>query len=178
MFRRVYKIFYFQVFYYIIDAPKEVVIESINHLFMERSHLFKSPNLSGKFVDFPETFYMTQKWWFANIRNFESEPAILKGVITEVNSIQTKIEIAVRPNSIFLILFLFFLPYGGYFLYNALITKEFNPLYVGLWTLLFVLPLLCIVAKFCSKRLRKTFEKYMNLSPADEVVLPATSTSV
>src|SRR4051812_44848030 len=98
MFKLLYKTFYYNNFSYVVNIPKETVIERLDHLFIEKSGLFSSPNLGGKFVDYPDTFYMTQKWWLGNIRSFEREPAILKGVISKISDTQTRIDIAVRPN--------------------------------------------------------------------------------
>lgn len=175
MFKRLYKTFYYDTFFYILDVPKDTVIERLDHLFMEKSGLFKSPNLRGKFVDYPDTFYLTQKWWFGHIRGLESEPAILKGVITKVGDKQTKIEISVRPNSVFWILAVFFLPYGLFILYSAITTSDLNKTLGGLWVTFFVLPILYFIARTTSKKLRTAFEKYMNIEPIDEDKLPLTA---
>ena len=141
------------------------MVDKLDELFSFKKGLFKSPNLQGKFVDYPDTFFVTQKWWFAHIQNFEREPAILKGVITKKNENETIIEIAVRPNSVFLILFIFFLPFGIYGLYKAAVTNELNATLVGLWTLIFALPVLFFFAKNSSNVLRKSFEQYLSIIP-------------
>jgi hypothetical protein len=105
----------------------------------------------------------------------EREPAILKGVITKVSDKQTKIEISVRPNSVFWILAVFFLPYGLYLLYKAMTTNDLNSTLGGLWVTFFVLPILYFIAKTTSRKLRTVFEKYMNIEPIDEDKLPLTT---
>lgn len=175
MIKRLYKTFYYETFFYILEVPKETVIERLDYLLMERSGLFKSPNLKGKFVDYPDTFYITQKWWLGHIRGLEREPAILKGVITKLSDKQTKIEISVRPNSVFWILAVFFLPYGLYLLYKAITTNDLNSTLGGLWLTFFALPILYFVARTASKRLRSAFESYMDIKPLDENELPLTT---
>jgi hypothetical protein len=115
-------------------------------------------------VDYPDSFYITPKWSLMIIRNFEREPAILKGVITKLSETQTKIEIAVRPNSIFLILSVILLPVGLFNLYREVTTKNLNTIWAVLFLLIFI-PLLYILARVSSNRLRKAFEKYMNVKP-------------
>jgi hypothetical protein len=168
MLKRLYKTFYYETFFYVLDSPKEIIIEKIDHLFVEKSGLFKSPNLRGKYVDYPNTFYLTQKWWFGHIKGLEGEPAILKGVITAVNSTQTKIEVSVRPNSVFWVLAILFLPYGLYTLYKGIRTNELNTTLGGLWLIFFGAPILYFFAQMTSKKLRTSFEKYMNMQPIDE----------
>lgn len=174
MYKRLYKAFYYETFTYIVNAPKESVIQRLDLLFTEKSGLFKQPNLSGKFVDYPDTFFLTQKWWFGHIRNFEREPAILKGVISKISDTQTEIEISVRPNSIFLMFFIFLLPYGAFNLYRASSTKDLNSTLVGLWSIVFCFPILYLIAKGLTKKLRTNFETYMGLKPATERKLPLT----
>ena len=174
MIRRLYNIFYFENFTYLVDASKETVIERLNSIFMEKPGRLNHPNLSGKFIDFPDTFYLTQKWWLIHISNFEREPAILKGAISKISDTQTRVEISVRPNSVFLILTIFFLPYGLFNLYRAVGTNDTHGLFIGLWLTFFALPVLFVVARIASKKLRKTFEKYFNVAPLDKHKLPLT----
>ena len=165
MYKKLYRTFYYDTFTYHLFSPKQTVVDYFDELFIVKKGLFKLPNLVGKFVEYPDTFYMTQKWWLGHIKNFEREPAILKGVITQKNENETTIEISVRPNSVFLILFVCFLLFSIYALYKAIITKDLNPTLVGMWPLVFALPLLFLFARAASTNLRKSFEKYLNLSP-------------
>jgi hypothetical protein len=164
MWKQLYKTFYYEIFFYVVDVPTEKVVKQLDHLFNEESGFLKSPNLSGRFVDYPDSFYITPKWSLMIIRNFEREPAILKGVITKLSETQTKIEIAVRPNSIFLILSVILLPVGLFNLYREVTTKNLNTIWAVLFLLIFI-PLLYILARVSSNRLRKAFEKYMNVKP-------------
>jgi hypothetical protein len=127
--------------------------------------LFTAPNLRGKFVDYPDTFYLTQKWWSAHIQNFEREPVILKGVINKVTESKTSIEVAVRPNSVFLIISIVFIPIGCWNLYKAALSEDWHQALGGLWLLVVGLPALYFFAKMCSNKLRRSFEKYMNITP-------------
>ena len=165
MYKKLYTTFYYTTYSYHLFSPRQAVVDKLDELFSLKKGLFKSPNLQGKFVDYPDTFFVTQKWWFAHINNFEREPAILKGVITKTNENETIIEIAVRPNSIFLILFIFFLPFGIYGLYKAAVTNELSATLVGLWTFIFALPVLYFFAKNYSNKLRRSFERYMSINP-------------
>jgi len=175
MFKRLYNTFYYEAFFYILDVPKETVIERLDFLLTERSGLFKSPNLKGRFVDYPDTFFLTQKWWLGHIRGLEREPAILKGVITKLSDKQTKIEISVRPNSVFWVFAVFFLPYGLYLLYKAIRTNDLNSTLGGLWLTFFVLPILYFIVRTVTSRLRKAFENYMNMRPVNENELSLTA---
>ena len=158
------KTFYFDTTTYIVDVPKETIVQRLDTLFFERSGLFKSPNLSGQFVDYPDTFTMTPKWSPTYIRNFERRAAYLKGTITELNGGKTKIEIAVRPNSVFGMLFLPFAIFGIYNLIRAF-TVEGNQsnLYGGLFILLIGLPIIIGIAKAMAGGLQSDFEKYLNI---------------
>ncbi len=168
MFKLLYKTFYYEQFSYVLDTSKENIIERLDNLFMTKSGLFASPNLTGKFVDFPETFYMTQKWSFLNIQNFEREPAILKGVLSKISDTKTHIDISVRPNAVFLILAVFFSSYGLYNLYKSVILEDTNMPLVGLWLTFFALPVLVLFARNASGKLRKAFEKYMDAMPVEK----------
>ena len=164
MYKRLYSAFYYDTFRYHLFSPKQTIVNQIDDLFTLKRGLFKGPNLNGRFVEYPDKFYITPKWAFEYIRNFETKPAYLKGAITEKNNNETIIEISVRPNSVYLILFVFFLPISLYWLYKAAITKNLITLLSGLW-LIFCLPLLFFFAKNASNKLRKSFESYMNMTP-------------
>lgn len=124
MYKKLYKTFYYDTFTYHLFSPKQTVVDQLNEIFAVNKGTLRSPNLDVKFVDYPDTFFMTQKWWLGHISNFEKEPAILKGVITKKNDNETIIEISVRPNSVYIILFVCFLPFGLYSLYKAAVIKR------------------------------------------------------
>jgi hypothetical protein len=67
------------------------------------------------------------------------------------------------------------LPYGFFSLYKAVVTRDTNATFVGLWLTFFALPILFVFARAASSRLRKAFEKYMNVTPVDEDKLPLTT---
>ncbi|MEJ8843861.1 hypothetical protein WG954_15830 [Lacibacter sp. H375] len=168
LYKTLYKTFYYNHFVYVVHAPLETVIEQLDHLFREKSGLFKSPNLSGRFISFPGSFRMTAKWSLGIIQNFEKDPAILKGLLSSAGDTKTRIDISIRPNSVFLILSIFFLPIGLYNLYQAATTKDANSLLIGLWMTFVAIPVLFFFARGASNALRKNFQQYMNVRPASE----------
>lgn len=175
MLKYLIKTFYYETVTYIVNAPKETVVQQLDTLFMERSSLFKSPNLSGQFVDYPDSFTMTPKWSPAFIRNFERRAAYLKGIIRETESGKTKIEIAVRPNSIFGILFLPFAIFGIYNLIKAFTVQgNQSNLYGGFFLLVIGLPLIIGIAKGMAGGLQEDFERYLNIHPVREDKQPLT----
>ena len=152
-----------------VTAPKETVVQQLDTLFMERSSLFRSPNLRGRFVDYPNSFTMTPKWSSAFIKNFETDAAYLKGIITETDYGKTRIEIAIRPNSVFAMLFLPFAIFGVYNLFRAFtVHGNENNLYGGLFLLIMALPLIIGMAKGMASGLQADFEKYLNIRPLEE----------
>ena len=168
LYNTLYKTFYYNHFVYVVHAPLDTVIEQLDHLFRERSGLFKSPNLSGRFISFPGSFRMTPKWSLGTIENFEKDPAILIGLLSSISDTKTRIDISVRPNSVFLILTIFFLPFGLFKLYEAATKQDTESLFVGLWMAVVAVPVLFFFARGASNKLRKNFQQYMNITPAGE----------
>ncbi|HYE55155.1 MAG TPA: hypothetical protein VD996_09940 [Chitinophagaceae bacterium] len=100
------------------------------------------------------------------IRNFERSPAYLKGTISENGPGQTRIEIAVRPNSVFAILFLPFAIFGIYNFIRGFAPKgNPNDFYGGLFMLTVGLPGIIGMCRVTAGKLRSNFENYMNLEP-------------
>ena len=162
MFKFLIKTFYYETTTYIVNTPKETVIQQLDTLFTERSGLFKSPNLRGHFVEFPHSFAMTPKWSPFTIKSFESRAAYLKGVVEDTANGKSVIEIAVRPNSVFGIIFIAFAMCGIYNLIVAFMsigTK--NNLYGGLLLLIAGLPIEVGMARVTAGGLRSEFEKYL-----------------
>ncbi|NNV55251.1 hypothetical protein [Limnovirga soli] len=163
MFKLLLKTFYYQKINYEVNYPKEKLVERIDSLFSDKSGLFQSPNLIGEFINFPNSFSLVPKRSLAVIRNFERSAAYLKGTIVETVNGKTKIEILLRPNSIFGMFFLFFVPFS---MYNVCIYFSTagtpNNLYVGLFILIVALPLQFVLARVMANGLRKNFEKYFS----------------
>lgn len=168
IYNTLYKTFYYNHFVYVVHAPLHTVIEQLDHLFRERSGLLKSPNLSGRFISYPGSFQMTPKWSLGVIQNFEKAPAILKGLLSSAGDTKTRIDVSVRPNSVFLILSIFFLPFGLYKLYQAPTTNDLESLLAGLWMTVVAMPVLFFFARGASNKLRRNFQQYMNVIPAGE----------
>lgn len=163
MLRFFYKTFYYENFTYHLVIPKQVIVDKLNELFTTKNNIFKSPNLKGSFINYPDTFRISPKWSFTYIKNYESEPAYLKGSIVEESKFLTTLEISVRPNSVYIILLIVFSMFGIYSLINAAITHKFIALLTGLWIIGFSFPVLYFFAKNASKNLRKSFENYLSI---------------
>ena len=164
MFNYFYKSLYFETFNYYVNLPKQTFIDKLDELFLKKKGYFKKQNLVGKFIDYPDTFIITPKWWFVYIRNFERDPAILKGVATKISDTETKIEIAVRPNSVFLILFVVFLLAGLFTLFKFGLTTDIRHNLMSTWLLIFGLPTTLFMGRFAATKLRKSFENYFDLT--------------
>lgn len=138
-------------------------------MFTEKKGLFKSPNLTGHFVEYPDSFFITPKWSFAHIRNYETDPAYLKGIIFDTVNNRTKIEITVRPNSVFLIVLVGFLIAAIGRLYKFLVDKELLvKLLPALFGGIFILGLLSVTAKYFTKSIRSSFERYLEIFPFED----------
>lgn len=169
------KTFYFDTTIYIVDMPKETIVQRLDTIFFERNGLFKSPNLSGQFDEYPDTFTLTPKWSPAIIRNFESRAAYLKGRISETACGKTKIEVSVKPNSVYGILFLPFAAFGIYSLVRAFTVQgNQSNLYGGLFILIIGLPLLIGFARAMAGGLLSDFEKYLDIQSAKVDKQPLT----
>jgi hypothetical protein len=155
--------FYYASADYIVDFPKEVIVENLNVLFLERKSVFSSPNLRGHFVDYPNSFVMQPKWSIAIIQNFERSSAYLKGSISETPDKKTKIKLLVRPNSVFGILFFSFFLFAIYNLIKFFSARNnLNVLYGALWIIFFGFPIIILIAKVSTYNLRKNFTNYLD----------------
>ena len=154
--------FYYNNETYYTDSPSEEVTKSIEALLTERKGLFTSPNLTGAFENYPATFTLRPKWSLAFIQNFERRPAYLKGIIHDTENGKTKIEVAVRPNSVLGVLFILFLAFGLYNLFRYFgSTKDLNTLLLGLFIIIIAIAALIAIARAMTYSLRNSFETYM-----------------
>ena len=165
MFNYLKKTFYYEPSTYIVATPKEKIIKKLDILFVEKKGIFKSPNLRGSFIDYPNSFTMEPKWSIGNIQSFERSSAYLKGNISDAQGGKTMIEILVRPNSIMGILSLAFLIFGIYNITTFFILKG-HPykLYAGLSFIFIFIPIFIVMARVSAQALRKNFEKYLKIS--------------
>jgi hypothetical protein len=124
-------------------------------------------NLAGKFIGDTE-FKVTDKWTIGIIiKNFEKDPAYLKGKMNETPQ-GLILEVSVRPNSVFP-LFRIISPILGVF---ALFSTEFDSQtsdvkMIGLVFIVFGLAFY-LLGKFLRYRLRNKFEQYLDLKKAEE----------
>ncbi|GAB2815906.1 hypothetical protein [Ferruginibacter profundus] len=161
-----YKTLYFDTFTYVTDTTPQLLTGKLEVLFNEKQGWFKSPNLKGKFLEYPSIFSVTPKRWFVQIRGGEErEPAKLSGIISPINATQTKIEIVVKPNAVYRLLFFVCLPFAVFIIIKSLLTMEFHFSLLGPWPFVFALFFLFISAKNAATRLRHSFEKYMGITP-------------
>jgi hypothetical protein len=165
MFKFLKSSFYYTTYYYSVNCSKSELVDSLDKLFSDRNGFTKSTNLDGKFVDYPDSFYMTPARWMIYIKNFEKEPAFLKGILSEPRAGQTEVEIAVRPNSVHLILAIFFLPVEIFMLVNGLLKEQLNSIFGGIWLAFFAVPFLIFIARRASASIRTSFEEYLKLPP-------------
>jgi hypothetical protein len=162
-----YKTFFFETFTYVADTTPQLITDKLEELFKEKQGLLKSPNLKGKFLEYPSIFCITPKRWWLQIRGGKKEPAFLSGIISPINATQTKIEIVVKPNAVNRNLFFAFLPLAIFFLIRSILVMEFNFSIIGLWSFVLALPLLFIDAKNVTTKLRKNFENYLHITPVE-----------
>ena len=158
-----YKSFYYETFIYETGMSKERVLERLRYLFEQEKGLFQPPNLRGHFAG-EQSFYITPKWSFMSIRGFESDPAVLKGVVSETSPKRSRIEIAVRPNSVFLILFVIFFMVAVFQLVMAFSGEDSNNHFFKLIIIVVAaFPFLVWQATSVSVKIRKNFEDYLGI---------------
>ncbi|MGG9963526.1 hypothetical protein [Ferruginibacter sp. SUN106] len=163
-----YKTLYFESFTYVTDTTPQLLTGKLEVLFNEKQGWFKSPNLKGEFLEYPAIFSITPKRWLVQIRGGEErEPAKLSGIISSLNTTQTKIDIVVKPNAVYRLLFFVCLPFAVFIIIKSLLTMEFHFSLLGPWPFVFGLFFLFISAKNAATKLRNNFEKYLNITPVD-----------
>jgi hypothetical protein len=139
------------------------VLERLRYLFEQENGLFQAPDLCGHFAG-EESFYITPKWSFMSIRNFENDPAMLKGVVSEIGLKRSRIEIVVRPNSIFLIFFIILLFFGLFQLTMIFTGENSNNHFFGAVIIIGgALPFWIWQATRVTGSIRKNFEEYLGI---------------
>ena len=131
----------------------------LNSIFNQKGYKY---NLSGKFIT-ERDFKATDKWTIGiYIRNFENDPAYLKGKIKETKE-GTLIDVTVRPNSIFSIFGLLFPLVGTFALISSYFGKtDEEALGVGIGFIIF--GLVCYpIGNYLRNRIRNKFEDYLEL---------------
>ncbi|MBS1914925.1 MAG: hypothetical protein JST87_01540 [Bacteroidetes bacterium] len=159
--------FYNRNIVYEIPMAKDDVIEKLGELFSERCGLFSSPNLYGKFTDV-YSFVLKPKRSLISIRSFEQDPAYLNGTLSDTENGGTKIEVKLRPNSVFGILFITLALFAFYHLYQYffMISGTTNNLFIFLFLVFIMVPILCAMAGTASHSLKENFEKYLGIGDA------------
>ncbi len=99
-----------------------------------------------------------------SIRNFENDPAMLKGVVSEIGLKRSRIEIVVRPNSIFLIFFIILLFFGLFQLTMIFTGENSNNHFFGAVIIIGgALPFWIWQATRVTGSIRKNFEEYLGI---------------
>ena len=156
--------FYSRSIAYDIQVQKEEIVEKLNTLFTQNSKVFSSPNLYGNFTEYPDSFLLKPKWSMIAIKNFEHDPAYLSGTLSVTENGGTKIEVELRPNSVFGILFIVFTLFALYHLYKYFLPSGTNNnLFICLFVIVIMVPILCAIAGTASHSLKKNFEKYLEI---------------
>jgi hypothetical protein len=155
-----------QTFYYDVKEEKNKIIDQLNYLFNERKGLFKSPNLTGSFVD-DNSFTMVPKWTLGYVKGFGNNSVRLKGILTESAISETRIEISVRPNFVFAFFAILMGIAGVLALFNAIRVGDYAPKTLAGGVLGFLLfeAVFISQARMLTYNLRRSFEKYMQISP-------------
>lgn len=159
------KTFYNEPETYTTVLSKQDIIDMLDSLFAKQNEIFKGPNITGEFIDYPDSFSITRKWSFIAIKNLERKPAYLKAVVREAGNDNIEIDIWTRPNSVFGIFFLTLALFGIYNLYISSTSRGTqNDLYGGLFVIFIALPILYFIARTISNSLKEDFKKYLQLS--------------
>jgi hypothetical protein len=167
MFKSLVAIFSHQIFKYNIPCSKEYLIEQLDELFNRSNISFAHPNLKGKFVDYPHTFFVEQRWVAFHVSGTDKKPALLKGVISESKAGKLTIEIAVKPNLVFLLSFLISVIYGAILFVKYLRLSDNTSLFGSLWLILGMAPIIVLLASSYTRRLRRSFESYLRVQQSD-----------
>ena len=156
--------FYWDTKSYQTYLATEHVVDLLKELFSRNNKFLQRPNLRGFFTEYPSKFKMQPKWSITYIRNFETRPAYLKGVIVQ-DGATTTLVISVRPNSVMAILFVVFLIYGLLRISRYLSSYgESSDLFTGFGLLIFAVPLIIVTSRMMSRNLRRSFEIFLEMS--------------
>lgn len=151
------KLFYYERFQYKIEKPIDVVQAHIEKE-LERGVFSYQQNIAGSFTS--EHTFKASPIFGTQISNFERGNSFLKGTLQEQRGKTTLINIDIRPNSVYGILFLFSL-FGSVLAIITIPFKGLEQLYVGLFFLIvsFILFKMAIRVR---GSIKKNFEKIIN----------------
>lgn len=156
------KLIQLERFTYITNLSPDGFKSKLESIFNRKTFDFKY-NLSGKFTD-EYKFKATSKWTIGvYIRSFENDPAYLRGTIHN-HSKGCKIEVSVRPNSIFMLFGIVFPIVGVTLLINGLNIGDEESVFGGLFFALMG-GFWYLVGKFLRRRLKRQFEEYLQVKP-------------
>ena len=157
------KTFYYETWNYIIDIPKEILVQKLDVLFVEKDSIFQMPNLSGHFIRYPNSFALHPKW-SEDFNNVETCSAYLIGDLSETPDGRTRLQVSVRPSLLSGIIFLLDLVFG---LYNVVVfftaPGDHYNLLAGLLFLLFALPIIIVVTRASVHSLKENLTKYLDI---------------
>ncbi|MBA4197332.1 MAG: hypothetical protein C0459_07230 [Chitinophaga sp.] len=98
MFQRIKNILLGETFSYDINLSLNKVLDKFDDLFINKSGLSQRPNLTGDFVDYPNGFYLTNKYSDSPIRG-NRRIINLYGKIESISNDKTKIIVTIQPNT-------------------------------------------------------------------------------
>jgi hypothetical protein len=120
-----------------------------------------APNLAGRFNS-ENSFTLTSKWSILSIGWIERSNAYLRGTLSDYND-GTRIEVSVRPNSVFVILFYALIMLFTFEVFGMTVAEGPVWLKLGLYVMF------CLILLFCMRlfveSLKIKLEKFLNLSP-------------
>ena len=150
---------------YDFNCPPETVLQQINTLFTERSSIFKSPNLRGKFLDASRFFIAPKYGFIVNGAGGAVNGATLTGTVYPTEKGDTNLVVTLTPNFSHGLSFLLIGCMGFGLLYASLAAEKDNLPYlcVGLGTLLIGLPVMRGIASLSTYWLHSDFEEYMEI---------------
>ena len=165
------KTFYRNKIVYITNTPKDEILDLLDTLFTEKKGLFKSPNLTGEFINFPFGFWIKPKWSSMSIQGGGS-PASIKASIIDWDKNKTKIEIIIKPHLGFGIMFILLFVLALYNLFQYLIIKKSQEsLFLSLFLLLVFLPAFFLIIKSTTLNLKNNFQNYLGISENENKIL-------
>jgi hypothetical protein len=150
---------------YKFNCPPETVRQQINTLFTERSSIFKSPNLRGKFLDASQFFIAPKYGFMVNGVGGAIDGVSLKGTVYPTKEGNTNLEVTLKPNYGLGIFFLLMGCVGFYLLFASLTAEKDNLslFYTGLCILLIGLPFMRGIISLSTYSLHSDFEEYMKI---------------
>lgn len=149
-------------FEYTSHLSVEDIRNEIETLLIKTKGFNFSINLTGKFTNQYE-FKVTAKWQIAVSSNIPWGETNIKGFIFKNAKNQTQVNLVVRPNPLFPILFVLLPVFCLVSLFTLEQNRRNTDFYLSISLIIFTPIVLLVLSKFSKKRLKDRFVNYFHL---------------